>query len=576
MSITSERGFINVGERCNVTGSKMFLRLINQKDYTAAVDIARKQVEDGASLIDVNMDDALLNAKREMVTFLRLIASEPEISRVPIVIDSSNWDVIEDGLKCVQGKCIVNSLSLKEGEDSLIERATLLKKYGAAVIVMCFDEQGQATTFERRTEIANRAYHILTQKVGIRPYDIIFDPNILTIATGLEEHRTCALDFLNAAKWIKKHCPQSHVCGGVSNLSFAFRGNNYIREAMHAVFLYHAIQFGMDFGIVNTNMQITYSDIPKDILQAIEDVIFDCNDNATERLVKIAESIKQTDMVGIQTSKAASEDWRQLSIEARLSYSITNGIDKYLEVDVREVLKSYPQIIDIIDGPLMQAMDTVGKLFGEGKLFLPQVIKSAYIMKRAVTMLQPYIETRGEISQPAQIKMPSKKIILATVKGDVHDIGKNIVNIIMSCNGYEVCDLGVMVSAEDIVNAAITNHADIVGLSGLITPSLDEMVNVARTMQQNNLDIPLMIGGAATSEMYVALRIAPEYRGTVIWVENASQNPLIASKLQHGTSASILRDTLNKRYEDLRMQYLRTHDDLKELNEARSNCPNLF
>ena len=508
LDVTPELGFVNVGERCNVAGSRKFLRLIKEKNYSEAIGIARRQVADGAQVIDINMDDGLLDAEQEMTTFLNLIAAEPDVTKVPVMIDSSNWNVIKAGLKCVQGKCIVNSISLKEGEEVFKSHAKDVLRYGAAVVVMCFDEQGQATSFERRTEIAQRAYNILTQEVGMNPLDIIIDPNVLAIATGMEEHDSYAADFIRATEWIRENLPGAHVSGGVSNLSFSFRGNNYIREAMHAVFLYHAISKGMDFGIVNPATKVLYSDIPSDQLEIIEDVILNRKANASERLIALAEQIKaeaeSQKAEGNDKNIEKQEKWRNEPLERRLEYALVKGIGDYLEEDLAEALQNYPKAVNIIEGPLMDGMNTVGELFGNGKMFLPQVVKTARTMKQAVSILQPYIE-----AQKTEGSAKAGKVIIATVKGDVHDIGKNIVGVIMACNNYEVIDMGVMVPAEQIVKKAIQEKADIIGLSGLITPSLEEMVNVAREMEKAGLKLPIMIGGATTSERHVALKIAP-------------------------------------------------------------------
>ena len=583
LDVTPELGFVNVGERCNVAGSRKFLRLIKEKNYEVAIGIARKQVADGAQVIDVNMDDGLLDAKEEMKTFLNLIAAEPDVTRVPVMIDSSNWDVITEGLKCVQGKCIVNSISLKEGEEVFISHARDVMRYGAAVVVMCFDEQGQATTFERRKEIAERAYHILTEKVGMNPLDIIFDPNVLAIATGMEEHNAYARDFIRATNWIRTHLPGAHVSGGVSNLSFSFRGNNYIREAMHAVFLYHAIANGMDFGIVNPATKVLYSDIPADQLQIIEDAILFTHDDAPDRLIDLAEQLKaEADRKKAEAENANAqgnmgntskqvEKWRSECLERRLEYALIKGIADYLDSDLEEALAKYQRAVDIIEGPLMNGMNTVGELFGSGKMFLPQVVKTARTMKKAVSILQPHIE-----AQKTEGSAKAGKVLLATVKGDVHDIGKNIVDVVMTCNNYEVIDMGVMVPAEQIVRKAIEEKADIIGLSGLITPSLEEMVNVAREMEKAGLHIPIMIGGATTSELHVALKIAPVYGGPVVWMKDASQNPIIAAQLLNTTEGRNLDQTLSRRYQQLRDDYETKQKPLASIDEARKNKLNLF
>ena len=574
LDVTPEVGFVNVGERCNVAGSRKFLRLIKEKNYEEAIGIARKQVADGAQVIDINMDDGLLDAQEEMTTFLKLIAAEPDVTRVPVMIDSSKWEVITAGLKCVQGKSIVNSISLKEGKDTFVSHARDAMRYGAAVVVMCFDEKGQATTFERRIEIAERAYRILTQEVGMNPLDIIFDPNVLAIATGMEEHNAYAADFIRATEWIRQNLPGAHVSGGVSNLSFSFRGNNYIREAMHAVFLYHAIAKGMDFGIVNPATKVLYSDIPADELTVIEDAILNRTPDASERLISLAEKLKAEADSNKENTAAADnheEKWRSESLEQRLAYALIKGIATYLDTDLHEALDKYPKAVSIIEGPLMDGMNTVGQLFGSGKMFLPQVVKTARTMKQAVAILQPYIEAQKE-----EGTTKAGKVLIATVKGDVHDIGKNIVGVIMACNNYEVIDLGVMVPAEQIVKKAMEEKVDIIGLSGLITPSLEEMVNVAKEMEKAGLQLPIMIGGATTSEMHVALKIAPVYSGPVVWMKDASQNPLMASQLLNGDEEEKLKLSLDKKYSLMRDEYLSHQTPLASLEEARKNKLQLF
>ena len=571
LDVTPEVQFVNVGERCNVAGSRKFLRLIKERNYDEALSIARKQVDDGALVIDINMDDGLLDAKKEMVNFLNLISAEPDIARVPIMIDSSNWEVIMAGLKCVQGKAIVNSISLKEGEDTFIRHARDVKRLGASVVVMCFDEQGQATSYERRIEIAGRAYRILTEEVGMNPLDIIFDPNVLAVATGMEEHDAYAADFIRATEWIHSHLPGAHVSGGVSNLSFSFRGNNYIREAMHAVFLYHAIQKGMDFGIVNPSTKVTYADIPDGQLEIIEDVILNRRRDAAERLTELAATLASQTTTATSNVMKASVVERDLNlpVEERLSQALVKGIGDHLEEDLKEALERYPRAVDIIEGPLMNGMNTVGQLFGEGKMFLPQVVKTARTMKQAVSILQPYIEA-GESENSGK----SGKILLATVKGDVHDIGKNIVGVVMSCNGYEVIDMGVMVPAEQIVRKAQEEHVDMIGLSGLITPSLEEMINVAKELQRAGMDIPIMIGGATTSELHVALKIAPVYGGPVVWMKDASQNALVASRLMN--DGLQVEEELTRKYSQLRDDYRQSQEKLSSLEEARKQKLKLF
>ena len=579
LDVTPEVGFVNVGERCNVAGSRKFLRLIKEKKYDEALSIARKQVDDGALVIDINMDDGLLDAQAEMVTFLNMIAAEPEIARVPVMIDSSKWDVITAGLKCVQGKCIVNSISLKEGEEVFISHALDVKRYGAAVVVMCFDEVGQATTYERRIEIASRAYRILTEQVGMNPLDIIFDPNILAIATGMDEHDNYAQEFIQATRWIRQNLKGAHVSGGVSNLSFSFRGNNYIREAMHAVFLYHAIQQGMDFGIVNPATKVLYNDIPKEQLDIIEDVVLNRRRGASEDLIELANRLKEEEeaqkeamlATGGQPVATVQQKWRNDNLESRLAYALRKGVGDYLEEDLKEALKKYPRAVEIIEGPLMDGMNEVGELFGKGQMFLPQVVKTARTMKQAVSILQPYIE-----AEKTDESSKAGRIILATVKGDVHDIGKNIVAVVMACNNYEVVDLGVMVPAEQIVRKAIEMKADAVGLSGLITPSLEEMVNVAKEMNRAGLRIPILIGGATTSQMHVALKIAPVYAGPVAWMKDAAQNVVTTSRLLNADEAPEFRAQLDERYEQLRQQYTEEQRQLLSLDEARKKKLDLF
>ena len=578
LDVTPEVRFVNVGERCNVAGSRKFLRLIKEKNYDEAIGIARKQVADGALVIDVNMDDGLLDAREEMVHFLNAIAAEPDIARVPVMIDSSKWDVITSGLKCVQGKCIVNSISLKEGEDVFLSHARDVKRYGAAVVVMCFDEQGQATTFDRRVEIASRAYRLLVDRVGFNPHDIIFDPNVLAIATGMEEHDDYAADFIRAVEWIRTHLPGAHVSGGVSNLSFSFRGNNYIREAMHAVFLYHSTAKGQDFGIVNPAAKVAYSDIPADQLRIIEDVVLNRRKGAADDLIELAARIKEEQDAakaaggGVAPRKtSAGEEWRKGSLEDRLKYALRKGVGDWLDADLHEALASCDHAVQIIEGPLMDGMNEVGTLFGEGKMFLPQVVKTARTMKQAVAILQPYIEAENDGASSK-----AGRYLVATVKGDVHDIGKNIVAVVMSCNNYEVIDLGVMVPAEQIVRKVREDHVDMVGLSGLITPSLEEMVHVAKEMQRAGLRVPIMVGGATTSEMHVALKIAPVYDGLVLWVKDASQNPILAARLLNPqTHDQLVRET-NERYARLREEYHAKQQNLASLAEARKNKLNLF
>ncbi|WP_304265501.1 methionine synthase [Phocaeicola plebeius] len=574
LEVSPEINFVNVGERCNVAGSRKFLRLINEKKYDEALSIARKQVEDGALVIDVNMDDGLLDAAQEMTTFLNLVASEPEIARVPIMIDSSKWEVIRAGLKCVQGKCIVNSISLKEGEEVFIAHAREVKQLGAAVIVMAFDEKGQADTYSRKIEVCERAYRILVDKVGFAPEDIIFDPNVLAVATGIEEHNNYAVDFIQATGWIRKNLPGAHVSGGVSNLSFSFRGNNYIREAMHAVFLYHAIQQGMDMGIVNPATSVLYTDIPQDILERIEDVVLNRRPDAAERLIETAERLKQEkEGTASQEGNASAQLlWRNnTTVEERLQYALVKGLSDYLEEDLQEALSRYPNAVSIIEGPLMAGMNHVGDLFGSGKMFLPQVVKTARTMKKAVVILQPYIEAEKEEGARS-----AGKVLVATVKGDVHDIGKNIVSVVMACNNYEIIDLGVMVPAEKIVETAIREKVDIVGLSGLITPSLEEMVHVVTELQRAGLDIPVMIGGATTSKLHTALKIAPVYHAPVVYMKDASQNALVAAKLLNREQCPAFVEALNEEYQALREKNRQKTVQTVSLAEAQKNKLNLW
>ena len=572
--LTPEISFVNVGERCNVAGSRKFLRLVKEKNYEEALTIARKQVDDGALVLDINMDDGLLEAKDEMAHFVNMISSEPEIARVPLMIDSSDWEVVVSALKCVQGKAIVNSISLKEGEEVFIRHAKDVLRFGAAVVVMCFDEKGQATSYERRIEIAERAYKILTEKVGFPPQDIIFDPNILAICTGMKEHNSYAVDFIRATKWIKKNLPGAHVSGGVSNLSFSFRGNNYIREAMHAVFLYHAIQVGMDFGIVNPATKVTYADIPEDHLKIIEDVVLDRVEGADELLIELANKIleeKEAQKNGGATQEVAQEAWRNDILEDRLKYALRKGISTYLNEDIHEALEKYPHAVNIIEGPLMQGMNEVGDLFGAGKMFLPQVVKTARTMKDAVAILQPYIE-----KEKVDGKAIAGKVLLATVKGDVHDIGKNIVGVVMACNNYEVIDLGVMVPADQIIKKAKEENVDLIGLSGLITPSLQEMVNSVVAFKEAGLNIPVMIGGATTSQLHVALKIAPLYDAPVVWVKDASVNPSIAAALLNEKERERFCKELDATYEKLRAGYKEEQQKVLSLSKARENKLNLF
>lgn len=578
LEVKPQNNFINVGERCNVAGSRKFLRLISEKKYDEALSIARRQVEDGAQVIDINMDDGLLDAKHEMTVFLNLIASEPEIARVPVMIDSSKWEVIEAGLKCVQGKSIVNSISLKEGEEKFLEHARIIRRYGAAVVVMAFDEQGQADTYDRRIAVCQRAYRLLVEEAGFSPHDIIFDPNVLAVATGMDEHNNYAVDFIRAAAWIRRHLPGSHVSGGVSNLSFSFRGNNYIREAMHAVFLYHAIRAGMDMGIVNPATSVLYTDIPADLLERIEDVVLNRRPDAAERLIETAEQLKaaadaaKTAGTAGASTETARDAWRQgTSVEERLEYALVKGVADYLEQDLAEAQQRYANPVDIIEGPLMAGMNRVGELFGAGKMFLPQVVKTARTMKAAVAILQPAIE-----ASRSHTATSAGKVLLATVKGDVHDIGKNIVSVVMACNGYDIIDLGVMVPAEQIVERARQEQVDMIGLSGLITPSLDEMAHVAAELEKAGLDFPLLIGGATTSELHTALKIAPAYHAPVVHLKDASQNATVAARLMNPDKRRELANELNERYEQLRRTRQSAQVATVSLEEAQANKLKLF
>ena len=568
--VTPERNFINVGERCNVAGSRKFLRLINEKKYDEALSIARHQVEDGAQLLDINMDDGLLDTKQEMVHFLNLLASEPDIARVPIMVDSSDWEVITAAVKCIQGKCVVNSISLKEGEEPFLARAREIRRLGAAVVVMAFDEEGQADTYERRIAICERAYRLLVDVVGLSPQDIIFDPNILAVATGIEAHNTYAIDFIRATEWIRTHLPGAHVSGGVSNLSFAFRGNNYLREAMHAVFLYHAIKAGMDMGIVNPATSVRYDDIAPELLEAIEDVILNRTPNATERLIQLASEFSDRSAKS-ESSPLAENEGGHLSLDERLQRALIKGSSDTLGADLAEALTVYPSAVAIIEGPLMAGMQRVGQLFGEGRMFLPQVVKTARTMKQAVEIL---------VTDNSEFKIQhsaSKRVLLATVKGDVHDIGKNIVSVVMGCNGYDIVDMGVMVPAEDIVQRALECRPDIIGLSGLITPSLAEMVDVAKALRSAGIRVPLLIGGATTSAMHTALKIAPAYDGPVVHVKDASQNSGVAAALLNPDTRDAFVAQLNEEQATLRLQFAaKEQAPLLSLDEARAKKPDFF
>lgn len=556
--VRSETNFINVGERTNVTGSRVFANLILNDDYDGALRVARQQVENGAQIIDVNMDEGMLDSEAAMVRFLNLLAAEPDISRVPVMIDSSKWSVLEAGLKCVQGKCVVNSISLKEGEDVFRHQARTIRRYGAAVIVMAFDEQGQADSYERRIEICERAYRILTDEIGFPPQDIIFDPNILTVATGIEEHNNYAVDFIRATEWIKRHLPLAKVSGGVSNISFSFRGNNTVREAMHTAFLYHAIRAGLDMGIVNAGQIEVYDEIEPQLLELVEDVLLNRRDDATERLIDFAESVKQSGK-----SEAKVDSWRSLPVNERLAHALVKGIVDHIEVDTEEARLQADEPLHVIEGPLMDGMNIVGDLFGAGKMFLPQVVKSARVMKKAVAYLIPYIEAEKAKNKDTR---PQAKVLLATVKGDVHDIGKNIVGVVLACNNYEVIDLGVMVPRDKIIDAAREHNVDVIGLSGLITPSLDEMVDFARELERQGLSIPLLIGGATTSRVHTAVKIAPEYSGTTVHVLDASRSVPVVSKL-------ISDDSREQYAAEVKTEYAQVRDDHSRRKRTRSMLP---
>ncbi|OUD37332.1 methionine synthase [Flavobacterium sp. FPG59] len=562
--ITPESVFVNVGERTNVTGSRKFLRLIKEEKYDEALDIARQQVEGGAQIIDINMDEGMLDGANAMTKFLNLIAAEPDISRVPIMIDSSKWEIIEAGLKVVQGKCVVNSISLKEGEEAFIHHAKLIKRYGAAVIVMAFDEVGQADNYERRVEICQRSYDILVG-IGFPPQDIIFDLNIFPVATGMEEHRLNALDFFRGTKWVRENLPHAHISGGVSNVSFSFRGNDTVREAMHSVFLYHAIQNGMTMGIVNPEMLTIYDDIPKDLLEHVEDVILDRRDDATERLLDFAENVKGD---GTKTNEAVVQEWRNGTVQERITHSLVKGIDAFIEIDVEEARLAATKPIEVIEINLMAGMNVVGDLFGSGKMFLPQVVKSARVMKKAVAYLLPFIEAAKQVGD----KSGNGKILMATVKGDVHDIGKNIVSVVLACNNYEIVDLGVMVPPEKIIAAAIEHEVDIIGLSGLITPSLDEMVYLAKELDKRGLNIPVMIGGATTSRAHTAVKIAPQYNSTVIHVNDVSRAVTVAGNLLDH-NRKIYASDIRAEYDAFRETFLNRSRDKNFLTieQARKN-----
>lgn len=561
--ITPESNFINVGERTNVAGSKKFLRLIKEEKYAEALDIARHQVEGGAQILDVNFDDGLLDGKAAMVRFLNLIASEPDIARIPIMIDSSKWEILEAGLQVVQGKPVVNSISLKEGEAAFIEHAIKIRRYGAAAIVMAFDEVGQADNFDRRIEIAKRSYDILVNKVNFPSEDIIFDLNIFPVATGMDEHRRNAIDFIEATRWVRINLPNVSVSGGVSNVSFSFRGNDSVREAMHSVFLYHAIKAGMNMGIVNPTMLEVYDEIPKELLELVEDVMLDRKDDATEKLLDYSERVKST-----KKEKVEDLAWREISLQERITYSLVKGIDRFIELDIEEARQQAEKPLHVIEINLMTGMGVVGDLFGSGKMFLPQVVKSARVMKRAVAYLQPFIEAEKDGTRPA-----NGKILMATVKGDVHDIGKNIVSVVLGCNNYEIIDLGVMVPAEKIIASAIEHNVDVIGLSGLITPSLDEMVHIAAELERQNLDFPLMIGGATTSKAHTAVKIDPKYKNTVIHVNDASRAVNVVSSLLNKEKSNVYSLNLKNEYEEFRDKFLNRQVDKEyvTIEDARKN-----
>lgn len=562
--VTPESNFINVGERTNVTGSRKFLRLIKEEKYDEALDIARAQVDGGAQIIDVNMDEGMLDGVFAMTKFLNLIAAEPDIARVPAMIDSSKWEIIEAGLKVIQGKGVVNSISLKEGEEVFIHHAKLIKRYGAAVIVMAFDEIGQADTYERRIEICKRSYDILVNKVGFPAEDIIFDPNIFPVATGMEEHRRNALDFFLATKWIRDNLPYANISGGVSNVSFSFRGNDKVREAMHSAFLYHAIKHGMTMGIVNPEMLEIYDEIDPVLLEHVEDVLLDRRDDATERLLELAESYKGD----FKTNEKVVQEWRNGSVQERLTHSLVKGLDEFIEIDVEEARLQVDKPIEVIENHLMNGMNVVGDLFGSGKMFLPQVVKSARVMKKAVAYLLPFIEASKDGKSSS-----AGKILMATVKGDVHDIGKNIVSVVLACNNFEIIDLGVMVPPEKIIETAVKENVDVIGLSGLITPSLDEMVYLAKELEKLNIKIPIMIGGATTSRAHTAVKIAPEYQSTVVHVNDASRAVTVASNLLQPDTKASYSSALREEYSQLREGYLNRsrEKNFLSLEEARKN-----
>ena len=561
--LNENSNFINVGERTNVAGSKKFLRLIKEEQFDEALDIARHQVDGGAQIIDINMDDGLIDGKEAMVRFMNLIAAEPDICRVPIMIDSSKWEIIEAGLQVAQGKCVVNSISLKEGEENFIWEATRVKRYGAAVIVMAFDEVGQADNYKRRIEIAKRSYDILVNKVGLPSEDIIFDLNIFPVATGMDEHKLNAIDFIEATRWVRENLPNANVSGGVSNVSFSFRGNNGVREAMHSVFLFHAIKAGMNIGIVNPTMLEVYDEIPKDLLEHVEDVILNRREDATERLLDFAQSVK-----GSKKVEVADQEWRSYPVQERITHALVKGIDAFIVQDVEDARLQVDKPIEVIEGHLMTGMNVVGDLFGSGKMFLPQVVKSARVMKKAVAYLNPFIE-----EEKGETQRSLGKILMATVKGDVHDIGKNIVSVVLGCNNYEIVDLGVMVPPEKIIDTAIKENVDVIGLSGLITPSLDEMVYLAQEMERRDLNIPLLIGGATTSKAHTVVKIDTEYKNAVVHVNDASRAVTVVSNLLNKKSANEYVVNLKKDYEDFREKFLKRGKTKRYVSiaEAREN-----
>ncbi len=561
--LNENSNFINVGERTNVAGSKKFLRLIKEEKFDEALDIARHQVDGGAQIIDINMDDGLIDGKEAMVRFMNLIAAEPDICRVPIMIDSSKWEIIEAGLQVAQGKCVVNSISLKEGEEKFIWEATRIKRYGAAVIVMAFDEVGQADNYDRRIEIAKRSYDVLVNKVGFPREDIIFDLNIFPVATGMDEHKRNAIDFIEATRWVRENLPDVSVSGGVSNVSFSFRGNNAVREAMHSVFLYHAIQAGMNMGIVNPTMLEVYDEIPKDLLEYVEDVILNRRDDATERLLDFAQTV-----VGAKKTAVEEQLWRSDPVQDRITHALVKGIDAFIIEDVEEARTQVEKPIEVIEGHLMVGMNVVGDLFGSGKMFLPQVVKSARVMKKAVAYLNPFIE-----AEKGETQRTLGKVLMATVKGDVHDIGKNIVSVVLGCNNYEIVDLGVMVPPEKIIETAIAENVDAIGLSGLITPSLDEMVYLAQEMERREMEIPLLIGGATTSKAHTVVKIDTEYKNAVVHVNDASRAVTVVGDLLNKNTSDAYVANLKKDYKDFREKFLKRGKTKRyiSLNEARKN-----